>query len=124
MPSWLTRGRTSWLQKDESKGNVASNYRPLTCLPYMRKLLTGGTADQIYAYLDQKKLSPEEQKECRKSCRGTNDLLYLDREVIKEVKSRNKEFSNGLDRLKENRWCSSTFVDYRMFRFVWKSTEY
>ena len=31
--SWLTRGRTSLLQKDESKGNLASNYRPITCLP-------------------------------------------------------------------------------------------
>ena len=33
VPSWLTRGRTSLLQKDKSKGNVASNYRPITCLP-------------------------------------------------------------------------------------------
>ena len=28
VPSWLTRGRTPLLQKDKSKGNVASNYRP------------------------------------------------------------------------------------------------
>ena len=61
--------------------------------------MTGVIADQIYAYLDQKKLSPEEKKDCRKGSRGTNDLLYIDRAVIKEVKSRNKEFSNGLDRL-------------------------
>ena len=33
--SLLTRGRTSLLQKDKSKGNVASNYRPVTCLPLM-----------------------------------------------------------------------------------------
>ena len=33
--SWLTSGRTSLLQKDKSKGNVASNYRPITCLPLM-----------------------------------------------------------------------------------------
>ena len=33
VPRWLTRGRTSLLQKDKSKGNVASNYRPITCLP-------------------------------------------------------------------------------------------
>ena len=26
VPSWLTRGRASLLQKDKSKGNVASNY--------------------------------------------------------------------------------------------------
>ena len=30
VPSWLTRGRTSLLQKDKSKDNVASNYRPIT----------------------------------------------------------------------------------------------
>ena len=47
VPSWLTRGRTSLLQKDKSKGNVASNYRPITCLPLMWKLLTGVIADQI-----------------------------------------------------------------------------
>ena len=33
---------------------------------------------------------PEEQKECRKGSRGTNDLLNVDRAVIKVVKSRNK----------------------------------
>ena len=93
VPSWLTRGRTSLLQKDKSKGNVASNYRPITCLPLMWKLLTGVIADQIYAYLDQEKLLPEEQKGCRKGSRGTNDLLYIDRAVIKEVKSRNKNLA-------------------------------
>ena len=86
VPSWLTRGRTSLFQKDKSKGNVASNYRPITCY----KLLTGVIADQIYAHLDQEKLLPAEQKGCRKGSRETNDLLYIDRAVIKEVKSRNK----------------------------------
>ena len=93
VPSWLTRGRTSLLQKDKSKGNVASNYRPITCLPLMWNLLTGVIADQIYAHLDQEKLLPEEQKWCRKGSRGTNDLLYIDRAVIKEVKSRNKNLA-------------------------------
>ena len=90
VPSWLTRGRTSLLQKDKSKGNVA---RPITCLPLMWKLLTGVIVDQIYAHLDQEKLLPEEQKQCRKGSRGTNDLLYIDRAVIKEVKSRNKNLA-------------------------------
>ena len=76
------------LQKDKSKGNVASNYRPI-----MWKLLTGVIADQIYTHLDQEKLLPEEQKGCRKGSRGTNDLLYIDRAVIKEVKSRKKNLA-------------------------------
>ena len=51
--------------------------------------MTGIIADQIYAHLDQEKLLPEGQKECRKG----NDLLYIDRVVIKEVKSRNKNLA-------------------------------
>ena len=93
VPSWLTRGRTSLLQKDKSKGNVAINCRPITCLPLMWKLLAGVIADQIYAHFDQGKLLPEEQKGYRKGSRGTKDLLYIEKAVIKEVKSRNKNFA-------------------------------
>ena len=75
------------------KGNVASNYRPLTCLSLMWNLQTGVIADQIYGHLDQEKLLPEEQKVCRKGSRGTNDLLYIDSAAIKEVKSRNKNLA-------------------------------
>ena len=82
MPSWLTRERTAFLQKDKSKGNIGSNYRPITCLPLMWKLLSGVIADQIYGHL-------EEQKGYRKRSRGTNDLLYIDKAVIREVKSSN-----------------------------------
>ena len=47
VPSCLTKGRTVLLQNDKSKGNIASSYRPLTCLPLMLKLLLGVIADQI-----------------------------------------------------------------------------
>ena len=57
------------------------------------ELLTDVIADHIYANSDQEKLLPEEQKGCRKDSRGTNDLLYIDRAVIKEVKSRNKNLA-------------------------------
>ena len=45
----------------------------------MWKLLTGAIADQIYPHLGQEKLLP-----------AIYDLLYIDRAVIKEIKSRNK----------------------------------
>ena len=36
VPCWLTLvGRASFLQKDKSKCNIASNYRLITCLPLM-----------------------------------------------------------------------------------------
>ena len=33
VPSWLVRGRTSLLQKDKSKGNIASNYKTYNWFP-------------------------------------------------------------------------------------------
>ena len=101
VPSWLTGGRTSLLQKETSKGNVASNYRPITCWPLCESywcncrsdVIAGVIADQIYAHLDQEKLLPEEQEGCKKGSRGTNDSLYIDGAVIKEVKSRKKNLA-------------------------------
>ena len=75
VPSWLTKGRTALLQKDKSKGNIASNYRPIICLPLMWKLLSGVIENQIYGYLDQQKLLPEEQKGCGKISRGK--MIYF-----------------------------------------------
>ena len=40
-PWWMIKGRTVLIQNDKSKGNEASNYRPITCLPLTWKLLTG-----------------------------------------------------------------------------------
>ena len=59
----------------------------------MYKLLTDVVANQIYGHLDHQKLLPEEQKGCRKISRGTNDLLCIDRAVIREVRSRKKNLA-------------------------------
>ena len=55
--------------------------------------MSGVIAEQIYGHLDHQKLLPEEQKGCRKRSRRTNDLLYIDRAVIREVKSREKNLT-------------------------------
>ena len=47
VPSSSTRGRTSLIQKDKGKGNLTSDYRPITCLSLLWKLLIGVIADQI-----------------------------------------------------------------------------
>ena len=59
----------------------------------MWKLLQDVIADQIQENLDEQKLLPEEQKGGRKRSRGTNYLLYIDRVVIREVKSRKKNLA-------------------------------
>ena len=83
------------MQKDKEKGNTANNYRPLTCLPLIWKLLTGIIANEMYEFMDLRSLLPEEQKGCRRKSRGTHDLLYIDRMVLKEVKQRKKGLAMG-----------------------------
>ena len=109
-PAWMTKGRTVVIQKDRSKGTVARNYRPITCLPLVWKLLTGIVANEVYSFLQGHNLLPEEQKGCRHNSKGTADLLFLDKMILKEVKSRKKNLAMG-------------WIDYRkaydMLRHSW-----
>ena len=40
VPTWMTKGRTTLVQKDPEKGNSTYNHRPIACLPLMWRLLT------------------------------------------------------------------------------------
>ena len=78
------------MTKNKEKGKAASNYRPTTCLPLVWKLLTGVIAEEVYGFLDANLLLPQEQKGCRRNSRGTNDLLFVDKMIMREVKMRKR----------------------------------
>ena len=40
LSEWMTKGKTTLIQKDPSKGTAPSNCRSMTCLPMTRKILT------------------------------------------------------------------------------------
>lgn len=93
VPPWMTKGRTVLIQKDKSKGNEVSNYRPITCLPLMWKTLTGIINEKVYKQLDERDLLPPEQKGCRRGSRGTKDHLLLDKMITKQAKAKKKDLS-------------------------------
>ena len=66
VPEWMATSRTVLIQKDPVKCNQASNYRPITCLPMMWKLLTGITREKLYQHLERNELLVDEQKDCKK----------------------------------------------------------
>ena len=74
--------------KDKEKGTEVSNFRPITCLPLMWKLLTSVLADAMYEHLDGKGLFVDEQKGCRRKSRGTKDQLLVDKAVMRSCKKR------------------------------------
>ena len=47
VPDWMTKGNNTLIQKDLTKGTAPNNYRPITCLPLMRKILTAQIREEI-----------------------------------------------------------------------------
>jgi len=80
--------RTMLCQKDPAKGSEVGSYRPITCLSIMWKLFTGMIAEEMYTYLERGSLLPEEQKGCRRRCRGTKDQLLIDKTILRDCKKR------------------------------------
>ena len=79
--------------KNPNKGTAPNNYRPITCLPIMRKILIAQVREEIYYLLTSCRLFSEEQKGCRKGSRGITVLLYIDQHILSGSKIRRK---NGL----------------------------
>ena len=90
---WMTKGKTTLIQKDPSKRTAPNNYRPITCLPMIRKILTAQIREEIYYSLTSSRLFPDEKKECRKGSRGTAELLYIDQHILNESKNRRKNLA-------------------------------
>ena len=75
-------------QKDPNKGRAVDNYRPISRLPLMWKLMTGIISTAIFNYLNSNDRLPIEQKGCRKESRGTKDQLLIDKTVMNDCRKR------------------------------------
>ena len=61
----MALGETVFCQKDPSKGNAVDNYKPISCLPLMWKLIAGTIPGSIYNFLAVNGKLPVEQKGCK-----------------------------------------------------------
>jgi hypothetical protein len=66
-PEWLTAGVTLFIPKNENTEKL-ENYRPITCLPVIYKLITSLISKRMQRYIDDQNLMLKEQKGC---CRGS-----------------------------------------------------
>ena len=74
--------------KDKSKENKVGNYRPITYLPLIWKLLTGILADEINNHRGENDLLLKEQKGCCRNSRGTKNQFLIDKAVMKSCRRR------------------------------------
>ena len=62
----MTHGRTVLCKKDPLKGNTTYNYRLITCLPSMWKLLIGVIAEKMHICVEREKKSSRRTKRMQK----------------------------------------------------------
>ena len=87
-PNWMNTGKTTICQKDPGRGNAVDNYRPMTCLPLIWKLLTGMISNTLYDFMENSGKLPNEQKGCRRKSRGRKDQLLIDKTVLNDCRKR------------------------------------
>ena len=78
---WMTKGKTTLIQKDLLKGTTTNNSRNITYLPMMRKILTVKKKGKRFIT---HRLFPKEQKWCCKGSRSRGYLLYIDQQILNE----------------------------------------
>ena len=89
-PVWLTEGTTHLLPKSENT-DQPNQYRPITCLPTVYKLLTGIIADSMYDHLMKtNNLISLQQSGCRRDCYGVKDQLLLNKTVTENARRNGK----------------------------------
>ena len=93
IPEWMTKGKTTLIQKDLLERTAPNNYRPITHLAMMWKILTAQIREKIYYLLISRGIFPEEQKGCRKRTRGAKELLYIDQHILNDSKTRRKNLT-------------------------------
>ena len=101
VPEWMTKGKTTFIQKDPSKGTAPNNYRPITCLPMMWKILTAEIREKIYYSLTSRGLFPDKQKGCRK---GSSRITIHRSTHPKWEQDKTEKSSYGLAWLQEGIW--------------------
>ena len=74
--------------KNKERGTIPNNYRPVTCLPTIFKLMTVTIAESMLNHLENNGLIPDEKKGNRRKSRGTKDQLLIDKMILRNTKRR------------------------------------
>ena len=95
IPEWMIKGNTTLIQKDLQRETASNNYRPMTCLQMIWKILTSQIREEICNSLISRRLFPEKQKGYNNRIRRTGDQ-HIDQHFLKESGTRRKNLWRGL----------------------------
>ena len=93
-PKWFTQGVTYLLPKS-NETNIPKNYRPITCLPTMYKILISIITERTFNFLDNNNILPTEQKGCKRESYGCKDQLFINNMLLDNSRSSCKNLSTA-----------------------------
>jgi len=93
-PNWFTTGRTTLVPKKAETRNP-SNYRPITCLPIVYKILTSIITSRMAHHIQANSIIPTEQKGNASNTFGTIDQLIINKMIMEEAKHKNRNISTA-----------------------------
>ena len=99
IPEFIATGITYMLPK-KSFSIQPSEYRPITCLPTIYKIITLLITQKINTHIENNNIIAEEQKGCRRGHMGCREQLIIDSTITKHALSKNR-----------NLHC--TYIDYK-----------
>ena len=94
IPTLVVR-KTVLIVKNPSKGNIPSNYRPITCLSTVWKFLTSVLRLVLHRHLVSVSAIPFQQKGCTHSSKGSKDHLIVDTFIMNDARRRHKNLYMG-----------------------------
>ncbi|XP_063825313.1 uncharacterized protein LOC135074861 [Ostrinia nubilalis] len=92
LPAFMTTGVTTLLYKSGSTMDP-KNYRPITCLPTIYKLLTSILTTKINTHIVANNILAPAQNGCKVGSRGTKELLLIDMTISQQVRRSRKALS-------------------------------
>jgi len=93
-PDWLTEEIMYLLPKSQETKNP-KNYRPITCLTTMYKLLTSIINERIHSFLEQNLILPQEQKGCKRNSYGCKDQLLINKVILENCQKSKRNLSTA-----------------------------
>ncbi|XP_045770460.1 uncharacterized protein LOC123870988 [Maniola jurtina] len=89
LPTLMTTGVTFLIHKSGSTADP-KNYRPITCLPTIYKLLTSILTTKITMHINANNILAQVQNGCKARARGTKELLLIDTAICQQVRRNRK----------------------------------
>jgi hypothetical protein len=92
MPDFLNHGIT-YLKPKSDNTQDPKNYRPITCLNTLFKIITSLISTKVEKFLTENQILTEQQKGCRKFSQGCKEQLIIDIIVCKQAQKKSRNIS-------------------------------